>query len=179
MGMKYRMQYWSALVLVVSATVSFTSRAAQNVTLAWQPNSGSQAAGFFVYWGSASGVYTNRVNVGTNTAFTVSGLLEGVTYYFSTSAYNVGGIESALTSEVPYLVPGILILSPQSTQGTNSMRIQFPVVPAHQYVLQTSADLAIWTNLWVTPVQSTNGWVEFVEPRNSTIPKRFYRLLTN
>jgi hypothetical protein len=35
----------------------------------------------------------------------ISGLIEGVTYYFAVTAYNAGGIESYFSEEVSFLEP--------------------------------------------------------------------------
>src|SRR5581483_1978565 len=42
---------------------------AHNVTLAWLPSSSAQAVGYHVYYGTASGVYTSKVDAGTNVLF--------------------------------------------------------------------------------------------------------------
>ena len=76
-----------------------------NVTLAWNPSTNPIVAGYKIYYGGASGNYTNKTSVGTNTSFTVSNLLNGGTYYFAASTYSAAGAESALSSEVSYTVP--------------------------------------------------------------------------
>lgn len=75
----------------------------QSVTLAWDPNPESDLAGYIVYYGSASRNYTNAVNVGNITTNTVSGLVNGATYFFAVTAYNTNGLESDFSAEVSYL----------------------------------------------------------------------------
>ncbi|MGC9061136.1 MAG: fibronectin type III domain-containing protein, partial [Thermoplasmata archaeon] len=73
-----------------------------NVTLKWQPpanNGGSPITGYKVYWGTATGNYTNSVTVGNVRNYTVTGLTNGQTYYFIVSAINAAG-ESAKSYEV-------------------------------------------------------------------------------
>ncbi|HEY9510439.1 MAG TPA: fibronectin type III domain-containing protein [Verrucomicrobiae bacterium] len=91
----------SASLLAVSS-----SSAAQTVSLTWSPSPDENVAGYNVYYGVASRVYTNKVDVGAVTNATVSGLREGVTYYFAATAYNILGVESDYSEEVFYAVPG-------------------------------------------------------------------------
>jgi len=149
------------------------------VILAWLPSTSPQAAGYHVYYGTTSGDYTSRQDAGTNTSFTVTGLTPGQTYYFSATSYTAGGTESAFTPEVSFLTPGNLKLSKTSSNGILSMHVQFPVAPSHQFTLQGSSNLISWTNLWVTPIETTNGWVEYDEPFTNKIGSKFYRLLIN
>ncbi len=76
-----------------------------NVTLAWNPSTNPIVAGYKIYYGGASGNYTNKTSVGSATSFTVSNLLNGGTYYFAASTYSAAGAESALSTEVSYTVP--------------------------------------------------------------------------
>jgi Fibronectin type III domain len=87
---------------------SFLARAnARNVTLAWDPGSGSNVAGYRVSYGSASGVYTTQIDVGSNTTTTITGLVNGQTYFFGVTAYDQSGLES-VPAEVAYPYPNAL-----------------------------------------------------------------------
>jgi hypothetical protein len=145
------------------------------VALGWNSSPDPTVVGYYLYYGGATGVYTNKVDVGTNTIFSVTGLVPGSTYYFTTTAYNAARMESAQIPEVSYVVPGTLTVTPNPTDG--SMRVQFPVAPAQTYQLQASFDLKTWTNLWLTPIEATNGWIEYDDPPNAAIPAKFYRLI--
>jgi hypothetical protein len=147
----------------------------QQVTLGWNASQDPTVVGYYLYYGTTTGVYTNKIDAGTNTTFTATGLVAGSTYYFSTTSYNAAGIESSFVPEVSYLVPGILTATQNPANGI--MRIQFPVAPAHSYQLQASFDLKSWSNLWLTPTQTTNGWVEYDEPCTNTPSMKFYRLV--
>jgi Bacterial Ig domain/Fibronectin type III domain len=72
------------------------------VTLAWDANTETNLAGYKVYYGPASGLYTNTVDVGNITTNRVTGLVEGVTYYFAVTAYNSSGQESDYSAEISY-----------------------------------------------------------------------------
>jgi hypothetical protein len=150
---------------------------AQQVTLGWNASLDPTVVGYYLYYGTTSGVYTNKTDVGTNTVFTASGLVAGSTYYFTATSYTAAGTESSYVPEVSYLVPGILTVT--QNPGSAIMRVRFPVAPAQSYQLQASSDLKSWSNLWLTPIQTTNGWIEYDEPCTNTIPSRFYRLILN
>ena len=78
---------------------------AQNVTLAWNPSTDPTVVGYNIYYGGASGNYTNTLDAGNATNITVSGLVVGDTYYFAATSYNSSGVESPFSSEVSYSVP--------------------------------------------------------------------------
>jgi len=92
-------------MLVLLATTFASAAQAQSVTLAWDPVSG--VAGYKVYQGGATRVYTNSADAGAATQETVSTLTVGKTYYFAVTAYNSSGVESDDSSEISYTVPAI------------------------------------------------------------------------
>ncbi|KKM75247.1 hypothetical protein LCGC14_1392230, partial [marine sediment metagenome] len=67
---------------------------AESVTLAWNPNTESDLAGYKVYNGVASGVYGIVVDVKNVTQYTTSNLGSGTTYYWVVTAYDESGNES-------------------------------------------------------------------------------------
>ncbi len=68
--------------------------------LAWDPNGEADLAGYKLHYGTASGSYTQVVDVGNQTTFTLTGLTAGTTYYITATAYNASGQESAYSNEV-------------------------------------------------------------------------------
>lgn len=86
--------------------------------------------GSAIYWGTASGNYTNRVDAGTNATVTIFGLQEGTTYYFAAVAYDVQGEESVFSNEVSYKIPasigGSVAYSPASypASGLSGKRLE-------------------------------------------------------
>lgn len=86
------------LVLLTSSPI------AAQVTLAWAP-SVSMVDGYWLYYGTASGTYTARIDVGSVTTYTVTGLTSGQTYYFAVTAYDrTDGRESGTSNEVSAMV---------------------------------------------------------------------------
>jgi hypothetical protein len=91
--------------LLILAALSTSAQAAGSVTLTWIRCTNSIVAGYNVYYGGASGTYTNEIRVGNATNATISGLVQGTTYYFAATSYTSLGMESPFSSEVSYLVP--------------------------------------------------------------------------
>lgn len=79
--------------------------ATQNVSLAWDASPDPDVVGYYIYYGAASGDFTNRVSVGNVTSTTVSNLVEGALYFFAATARNTSGLESDFSNEVTYTVP--------------------------------------------------------------------------
>jgi hypothetical protein len=77
---------------------------AAQVSLAWAKSIGSDVAGYKMHYGSYSGTYQYTVNVGNSTSCTISGLNEGITYYFAATAYDTQQNESSYSNEVVYTV---------------------------------------------------------------------------
>jgi len=75
------------------------SQAAQ-VRLEWNASSGTNVAGYKIYYGTQSRGYTNSVDAGNTTNYTVTGLQEGATYYFAVTAYDASRLESVYSDEV-------------------------------------------------------------------------------
>lgn len=69
-------------------------------TLAWDPNSEPDLAGYKLYYGTSSGSYQQSINVGNLTQYSLSNLQDGVTYYFAVTAYDTEGNESGYSNEV-------------------------------------------------------------------------------
>jgi hypothetical protein len=147
----------------------------QSVTLGWTASPDPTVKGYYVYYGTTSGLCTNQINVGTNTVFTVTGLNAGTTYYFTATSYNAAMVESSYVPQISSIVPGILTVTQNSTNG--DVRIRFPVISGQSYQLQASFNLESWSNLWLGVDQTTNEWLEYDEPVTNTVPARFYRLI--
>lgn len=89
-------------------TTAPTTVAASSVTLGWVPpteNSNgtpiTDLAGYKIHYGTASANYSQTVSISNAglTRYVVDNLATG-TYYFAITAYNVQGMESALSGEV-------------------------------------------------------------------------------
>ena len=94
------------VVCIIIGLIASNAMAAQ-ATLAWDPNTESDLAGYRVHYGTASGSYTVHTDVHNVTTYTVTGLTAGQTYYFAATAYDASGNESGYSSPVSYAVPGV------------------------------------------------------------------------
>ena len=72
----------------------------------WASNSEADLAGYTVYYGTDARIYSTSADVGMSTSHQISGLVDGVTYYFAVTAYNASGAESLYSEEVSFLEPG-------------------------------------------------------------------------
>jgi len=126
--------YW--FVLAGLAFFAFSAKS-QSVTLAWDRETAAGIAGYRVYQGTNSRAYYRTVDAGTNTQASLTGLVNGVTYFFAVTAYNSSGLESDFSNEVNYTPSGstnqdVLILAAGS--GT----INAPFVVSNGVVYQTT-----------------------------------------
>lgn len=147
----------------------------QSVTLAWNPSTDPTVVGYNVYYGGASGNYTNTLFAGNATSLTVSGLVEGTTYYFATTAYNNSGVQSPFSSEVSYTVP------------TPRPGVQISVTPGGQFVLtvngpigqtcdvQATQDFITWTVIGIVTM-GASGSLDFTDTNAASFSWRFYRI---
>jgi hypothetical protein len=161
------------MILFTAFVMPATAQA--SVTLAWNPISNPLVAGYNIYYGRTSGVYTNKTAVGKAASVTISNLVIGATYYFATTTYSTAGAESAKSSEVSYLVP------------TPSPIVQLQVTPTRQFILtvtgstnqlytiSASQDLTTWTVIGTVTV-GTTGSTTFTDTNAASYSKRFYRV---
>src|SRR5579872_5861266 len=94
-----------AVVLVLVFLCSSTRGATSGVTLSWEPSTNSAVIGYNLYYGGASGNYTNEISVGAVTKARNSGLSDGDTYYFAATSYDAFGDESVFSDEISYTIP--------------------------------------------------------------------------
>ena len=96
-------------------------QAAESVTLAWDPNPDPTIAGYRLYSGTGSRIYTQQLEVGNMTTTLVSNLADGRTYFFAVTAYNTAGAESIPSNEVSYTAPGSAAASQAISSAPASM----------------------------------------------------------
>jgi len=132
-------------VLVAAFLLLSTVARAESITLAWDPSQG--AGGYVLHYGTASGVYTFSVDVGSQTTYTVGGLAAGTHYYFAVDAYSIFGT-SDLSNEVtglPGFTDGTL------TSGTTIIRaVHILELRQHIDALRAQQGLPAWN--WADPV---------------------------
>src|SRR5262245_25519308 len=78
---------------------------AANLTLAWDSPSDSVTTGYIIFYGTASRSYSQQINSGPVTSYTVTGLTAGTTYYFVVCAYSATGALSSPSTEISGTAP--------------------------------------------------------------------------
>jgi len=78
---------------------------AECLTLLWDPNTEADLAGYKVHIGISPGTYTQAINVGRVTTFTVPDLPPGATYYFAVTAYDIFANDSGFSNQVSTSIP--------------------------------------------------------------------------
>ncbi len=156
------------------AILALTAHASSVVTLVWDPSLDPRVAGYAIWYGTTSGVYPTRVDVGNRTMVTISNLVIGQTYYFVATAYTADGLESPPSNEVGYTVPGLLSVSHTKARGL--AMVQFAGYPGETVAVQASEDLKNWTTLYQLQ-PSVSQVIKIVDPASAYLPKRFYRLM--
>jgi hypothetical protein len=147
--------------------------ASQGVMLAWDPGGDATVTGFSVYYGGGSGVYTGRVTVPFTNRATISGLIEGSTYYFAVTAHNAIGMESLPSNEVAYLVPGVMLKLKQLPPSgfPNAFLLASTGVVPFAWVVEVTENLRTWKIL----TRGTNSAVNVTVVTSNT-PQLFFRV---
>ena len=82
------------------------------VRFRWAANTEPDITGYNLYIGNFPRTYSQSLNVGLVTNYTLAGLVPGTTYYFALTALNTSGLESDFTPELTYQVPVIVTNAP-------------------------------------------------------------------
>lgn len=96
----------------------FSIFAQQSVELLWNPSPDTNVVGYNIYYGISSGHYTSEISAGNNTTVEVTGLVQGVTYYFAATSYDSSGDESDFSNEASYYIPVNIISSSNLKSGS-------------------------------------------------------------
>ena len=107
---------------------------AVDITLGWDANTETDLAGYYVYYGASSGEYSNKVDVGNTTQYTLTDLQDGVDYFLAVTAYDSNNSESAYSAEVVYTTgvqnsnPAMPSVSDGPTNGIPQTEYSFSTV---------------------------------------------------
>ena len=162
------------LVLGIAVTLHGATTIVEgaSVTLAWDPNSEPNVAGYKVHYGHSSQTYPFVVDAGNVNAQVINNLQEGVTYYFAVTAYNVVGLESDFSGEISYEVPLRTIYALED----GSFRLRFQGLPERTYRIEYTESLTEpnWTTLGIRTA-GVNSAFEIIDRPVAGSPARFYR----
>ncbi len=123
----------AAMVVILMMTF-VTSGQTADVELSWQPNSEDDLSGYRLYYGTQSRTYPHTQDVQNQTSHVLSGLDEGVEYFFSVTAYDANGNESSYSKEVSFVLgdqqaPTLVSVVPLDSKHLQ-VRFSEPVEPS-------------------------------------------------
>jgi len=95
---------FSPVFFMIAAAWLLTVVQTGAVTLAWDPNSETDIAGYRIYYGQTN-TPAIMLDVGNTTSVTITNLTAGKTYFFYATAYNTAALESEPSDQVFYTVP--------------------------------------------------------------------------
>jgi hypothetical protein len=171
------------LVLGVSLGLVFCplTRADQSVTLAWNPNSGPNIAGYRIDYGSDGINFSNQLDAGKNTSWTVTGLHEGSTNYFEVLAYDTNGNASPPSNPVQFVAPGaapapmqtVTVLACPATAGIVNGGGAFVTGSSVTVTAMANSgcNFVNWTENGVA--QSASAWYSFAIASNRNLVANF------
>src|SRR5712691_8235580 len=133
--------YGLAVLLLLCADAA----QAATLTLSWNRSPEADVAGYVLNWGTLPGVYVSGMDAGNQTSVQVTGLVDGLPYYFIVRAYNSAGLYSGPSVEVSRRV-GIPISVAGSFNGSSRSSITvFRPSNGEWYVHQATGDVGV---LW-------------------------------
>ena len=140
--------------------------------LSWNPSPSPTVAGYHLYYGTASGIYTANLVLGNLTSTTVAGLSSGVTYYFAMTSYDANGVESSFSNEASFVpgTPALQLLAASAGQVVVNLSGQI----GSTYAVQASQDLMTWTTIGTVTI-GAGGASSFTDINAANFPQRFYR----
>jgi hypothetical protein len=152
--------------------LSLTLPGSYTVNLSWDASRSTDVVSYDVYYGTASGVYTNNVLVGNVTSCTITSLSAGVTYYITVAAVDVNGQESAFSNEINYM-PGVPTVQ-VGAASAGQFNLTLSGLIGQAYNVEASPDLVTWTVIGTVTLDAT-GSLNFTDPNAADFPQRYYR----
>ena len=95
------------LFLVVLLQIPITNVYAGQQALAWDPVADSRLVGYMLNYGTASGSYSSKIDVGNATTYVVPNLSDGRTYFYAVTSYDASRIESSFSNEISATIPAV------------------------------------------------------------------------
>lgn len=163
-------------VMLLALALCPAARSAQSASLSWDASPDVTVTGYNIYYGGASGVYTNTVSVGNQLSAVISGLDEGGTYYFVLTAFDALGVESIYSNEASYLVPPLVTALKLQIGGAagGAFMLTGAGRSGHTYEIQATTNFTDWTVIGSQTV-GTDGVFAFSDSTAANFPNRFYR----
>lgn len=165
-----------AILWIPATAVGNTSPV--SASLAWDPNPESGVAGYKIYWGQASRVYTGVLDTGSTPHAVLTNLNAGTLYYCAVTAYNGAGQESSFSQEItlsfgvapqePDTSGRLVLLEAESGQLGSPMAVF--TGPSESWVDSTTFSQTGWTQLtFEAPVSGNyHVWCRVKAPAESS-----------
>lgn len=141
------------IALIIAAVLPLAEARAGEAALSWDPvtansdgSSLTNLAGYKVYYGTQSNNYSQIIDAGNVTAYVVSGLPTGATYFFAVTVYNTSGQESGHSNEVskafvattPPVISAIAVGNISATSATIIWSTDEPATSQIEYGITTA-----------------------------------------
>ena len=132
----------TALYFIVSSTIA----CAGQITLGWDKSTEADVVGYKIYYGTASGNYTQNIKITSPNIITAAilNLLNGQKYYFAATAYNSSLMESNYSAEVFATINPVTTSVPKTTTTvrptTTTVRPTTTTVPTDNDYCATDND---------------------------------------
>ena len=167
--LSYRFRSFLGISLAFALVLCFfpTPVFAADVTLAWNPNTEEDLAGYRIYYGTASGDYDHTLEVGNQTEYTVTGLEEGLLYYFAATAYDLSWNESDYSNEIVYAPSCSYSITPTSQSFDYSSGTGVVNVTAEPGCSWIAVSNASWLLITSNASGSGNGTIHYSVSVNS------------
>ena len=114
------------------------------ITLEWDASSGSDIAGYKIYYGPSSRNYDTVIDVGNYTSISITDLEDNETYYFAVTAYNADGDESGYSNEVHFFAA---IAYNADGDESNSSKVCIDCIYPVHGTIGTEVDITKLSNL--------------------------------
>lgn len=149
-------------------------QAGYSVTFAWDRNPEADVVDYGIHYGVASGTYTEVLSTGNATSATISNLVEGATYYFAVTAYNIFGLESDYSNEILYPVPMALASVQIRVASARQIILTVTGPSGRTYDILATPDFKTWTAIG-TVTLGAGGSLDLIDTNAAIFSKRFYR----
>jgi len=93
------------LLIAAGGVLGAGSAHSGEVSLAWSANTSPYLSGYKIYYGTSKTSYAYNISVAKATSCTISGLKEGVYYYFAATVVSTDGTESGFSNQVAAYIP--------------------------------------------------------------------------
>jgi hypothetical protein len=160
-------------LIFIVALIAMPALATVSVPLSWNPSADPNVAGYKIYYGGASGVYTNSVDVGNVTNAIITGLTANTTYYFAATSYDAFGDESGYSDETSASAttsPAAAATLAPAACVSGQFAFSVSGVTNAQCIVQASTNLVDWVS-----IQTNTAPFTFVDSNASQFSQRFYR----